>query len=316
MSNIYFLVGPTATGKSRVAQYIAEKNDCEILSADSMLIYKSMNIGTAKPTVIERAGVVYHGIDLVEATERFSVADFRNVALKTVESVSKKGKDLIVAGGTGLYIKSLTDGLAPSGRPDPETRKKWQHILDADGITALQKTLRKTNPALYESLSDKANPRRLIRALEKSETGFATPDSTWKKSSSPLLCGLFMPAPKLSEKIAERVESMYAAGLLDEVRTLREAGLEKAPTALQGIGYAEALDCLENKCTVQAAKERTAARTRRLAKRQMTWFRNKANIEWINICESDSISDLAETVMRKWKEGAGRIPAENILNFA
>lgn len=295
-------MGPTAVGKSAVAQYIAEHSRYSILSADSMVVYRGMDIGTAKPTKDDRGRVNCGGIDLVDAGQEFSAGMYRNAALQFLKAMAEAGLPVMVAGGSGLYIKSLTHGLCDVPEADTEMRRRWQAVLDKGGVEALQKALRERSPDAYAALRDPANPRRLIRALEKVETGSAVADNSWKTGGPTVpLVGLDMDHDLFSARIRERVQSMYRGGLLDECSRLVSGGNELSGTAARAIGYAEALDCLAGRCTRDEAVARTELRTLQLGKKQRTWFRHQADVDWIRIDAAMSVPDVADAVLARWK---------------
>jgi len=175
----YFLAGPTASGKTAVAQWLAEHGGHDILSADSMLIYRGMDIGTAKPTSAERADVRYYGIDLVAPHEIFNAWHYRRHALAALADMQRRGRGTIVVGGTGLYIKLLTHGFSDVPGPDPEVRSHWEHILAAEGVAPLQEALREQSPALFASIDDSQNGRRLVRFLEWAAAGVQVAPTQW-----------------------------------------------------------------------------------------------------------------------------------------
>ena len=293
----YFLVGPTAAGKTCVAQWIAEHHDYDILSADSMTVYRGMDIGTAKPSAAERARVHYSGLDLTTPDKPFSVWDYRQHALVALAASAAKGRRTLIVGGSGLYVKSLTDGLAPVSGASLEIRAYWTEIAGTDGVEALQKALRDKNPVLYESLADKQNPRRLIRALEQAATGSVPCAPTWKRTGSVPLIGLALPAEELRLRVESRVAGMYRAGLVDEVRGLLNEYPNLSDTARQAIGYAEAMDVLKGRCSQEEAMARTVTRSLQLAKRQRTWFRHQAKVEWVEISPDMDTRKVAEQVI-------------------
>jgi tRNA dimethylallyltransferase len=298
-----FLVGPTATGKSAVAQWIAEREGFEILSADSMLVYRGMDIGTAKPTPEERGRVRYWGVDVVSAGEPFNVARFLEEARRCFESAHARGMKVLVVGGTGLYIKALVDGLAGVPAADESARAGRRAVLEELGVEGLQRELRSRNPAWYAALPDPANSRRLIRALELIESGWERPPATWRGADGkPGLVGLSMVRGQLRERIAARVATMYAQGLLDETRGLLAEGFGASPTARQAVGYAEAIACVEGKVSRELAIERTVQRTRQLAKRQMTWFRHQVAVQWIDVGPSQPVEEVAARVRAEWEK--------------
>ncbi|MDD5678173.1 MAG: tRNA (adenosine(37)-N6)-dimethylallyltransferase MiaA [Kiritimatiellae bacterium] len=298
----WFLVGPTASGKSAVGQSIAEQWPGDILSADAMLVYIGMDIGTAKPTAAERARVRYYGLDLVDPREPFSAGAYRVAALRAIQATRARSRPLIVVGGTGLYIKSLIDGLAPCAPGQSAVREEAGRRLAAEGIGALQAWLRRVDPARYSSLADPQNSRRLIRALETALIGEAPAHGNWREArDSPRILGLKWSLPQLYDRIEARVQAMFAGGLPAEVERLLQAGFEQAPTASHAIGYAEAAAYLRAKCSLEDAMNKTAVRSRQLAKRQMTWFRHQCNVEWLDVDSAMTTAEIAGAVRAYWQ---------------
>jgi len=300
MPHAYILIGPTASGKSAVAQLLAEQTGAPIVSADSMNIYRGMNIGTAKPSAEERSRVKTFGVDLVEPTEAFSVGDWlANVKPAFCQPLeNKKGAGSacpIVAGGTGLYVKCLLQGLDDLPTADKELRARTEKMTLAE----LQAEAKQTAPEAYEALADKENPRRLIRLLEKVPMLGKKVSNAWK-NELPVVIGLHVERDVLHKRIAERVEKMYAGGLLEEARGLM--GLELSSTAKMAIGYAEAFAVLRGEITEAEAKEKTIVRTRQLSKRQMTWFRHQLNVEWVETEKFQTLEKIAAEVSNVWKK--------------
>ena len=296
----FFLVGPTAVGKTAVAHHLALQRGADILSADSMLVYRGLDVGTAKPTPPQRAEVRYRAIDVVEPGDRFSVGAYRALAEGVIREASDAGRVLFVVGGTGLYIKALTDGLAILPDHDPESRRRWESVWREEGTGRLAGVLRERSPELYATLADPHNPRRLIRALELTDAGLTTRAATWKREPSVPIVGLRSPSDLLRRRIEERVAAMYRGGLLAEAERLLSAGIERGGTALQAIGYAEAIACVRGECSQVAAVEKTAARTRQLARRQMTWFRHQAHVAWLDIDAGMDAAAIAGRVADEW----------------
>ncbi|MBN2685623.1 MAG: tRNA (adenosine(37)-N6)-dimethylallyltransferase MiaA [Pontiellaceae bacterium] len=296
----YFLVGPTASGKSAVAQYIAERSGRSIVSADSMNLYRGMDVGTAKPSAAERARVSYSGVDLIDPTEKFSVA----VYLDAVRPAFRSGKEVIVAGGTGLYVKCLTEGFDEV----PPENSALRAELESIEFSVLEQRACTEAAELYNALTedDRQNPRRLIRILERTAAVSAAPGrleacgtvGSWNSRPKPVIVGLLVEREVLVRRIEERVNKMYADGLLDEARLLIDLNL--SATALQAIGYAEAFAVLRGEASEAEAKKKTIIRTRQLAKRQMTWFRNQLNVEWIDTADYQTMEQLAEAVSNAW----------------
>jgi len=296
------LVGPTASGKSAVAQVIAEQDGAAVLSADSMLIYRGMDIGTAKPDRQARARVDYLGVDLADPCESFSVWAYREAVAMQLAALAPD-RDVLVAGGSGLYVKALTMGLAAAG-PAPASRARWEAVFAALGVDGLQQALQQRDAEALAGLRDPRNPRRLIRALERLDEGGETTRhaSSWREAATgPVLAGLWMDPALLNTRIEQRLETMYADGLLEEVAGLLADPRGLSPTARQAIGYAEAIAVIEGRSSHAEAMALTAARTRRLAKRQRTWFRHQARVEWIEVQPDEPVASLAERVREIWR---------------
>ena len=291
----HFLVGPTAAGKTAVAQRLAEEDGFDIVSADSMLVYRGMDIGTAKPSPKEQAGVKYWCMDLADPGEHFSVGLYRNAALNALSSIAARGGKAAVVGGTGLYIKALTHGLAAAPSADPAIRAELERILSAKSVLELQEILLREAPGTYEALQDKRNPRRLIRAIELARAGVRGPLESWKKNTGPVLTGLRMSLDQLRPRIERRVRKMYESGLLEEVNGLLSSGFATSSTAKGAIGYDEAGAVLDKRLSLEEAILVTTQRTVQLARRQATWFRSEPDIAWF---EATASLPLAETLER------------------
>lgn len=307
-----FLVGPTASGKTAVAQRLAEIRGSVILSADSMLVYRGMDIGTAKPTPAERQRVRYWGVDVVAPSESYNVARFLEEARRCFQSAAVAGKSVIVVGGTGLYIKALLTGLDELPDTSPESRARWTAVLDRQGVTGLIDALKLRGPDWFAALpeADRANGRRLIRALELIEAGVAEPPRSWRAQSSVKpITGLMMERAELVSRIEARVHAMYAGGLLDEVSSLLEQGWDARCTAAQAIGYAEAIACLRGQVKREEAIRLTVQRTRQLAKRQMTWFRHQVVLSWITVGAGTPVDEVAARVAADWDRHGAQIVA-------
>lgn len=276
-----------------MAHRIAAECRRVILSADAMLVYRGMDIGTAKPTAAERAEVKYIGLDLADPSESFSAGAW----LEQVKPLLPC-EPVIVAGGTGLYIKALLQGLDAEIPAIPGLRAKLEMILTERGIAALQNKLRDDFPEWFEFVRDRENPRRLIRAYELASGGARVPSAIRRKPVR--ITGLCMDRDALNKRIAQRVEFMYQNGLLDEMRRLQTEYPGLSETASHAIGYAEAAAVLAGKMKLAEAKDLTALRTRQLAKRQMTWFRNQADAEWIDVKPGMDPGEIAEQVQRAW----------------
>ncbi len=299
---VWVLTGPTAAGKTDVAQDIAVRWGAAIVSADSMLVYRGMDIGTAKPASAARCGVPYLGIDLVDPSEPFDVYRYVQDVHAQLASLPAE-QPVIVAGGSGLYVRALLAGFPGDPVGASPQRAAWMRLLQEKGVVGLQEALRQVAPAALAALSDAQNPRRLIRALEQVAAGRDMPQSP-RQQMQPVgpVAGLWVDPPYLQERIARRVENMYAAGLLEEVQGLLTRPQGFSDTARQAIGYAEAAACLEGRMTQADAMEETMRRTRRLAKRQRTWFRHQQQTEWVAVAPDDSVGAVAARVEAVWRK--------------
>jgi tRNA dimethylallyltransferase len=304
----WFLVGPTASGKTAAAHRLALRLGADVLSADSMLVYRGLDIGTAKPDAAMRREVRYWGVDVADPGESFSAGRFRDVALEAFRAAEAAGRPLLVVGGTGLYIKALTHGLTPTSPPDPASRARWERLFREEGVAGLQRALRARSDQAFRAVADPGNPRRLIRALERLADGIVESSPAWAPpDAGPAMPGLVLPRPLLHARIEARVRRMYADGLLDEVRRLLDSGMWPGRTACQAIGYTEAAAVIRGEWGLEDAVAATAAATRRLAKRQMTWFRRQARVAWIEVDEGMTADQVADAVGRVW-DANGPVP--------
>ena len=300
MSQLYadILVGPTASGKSAVAQFLAQQTPPRpIISADSMAIYRGMDIGTAKPTAAERAAVPSFGFDLAPPDQPFSAGNYLAAIRAAIPAITAAQATPIVVGGTGLYVKALTLGLDPPPS-NPELRAQAENILQTHGLPALQAATRPLNPAEYAKLRDPENPRRVIRAYELLAAGHPLPRPSDRPR--PPMAGLLLPSDELHARIARRARQMFAHGLVEEVRRLRQTHPALSPTARHAIGYEEAAAVLDGRLTEETAIRQVTTRTRQYAKRQMTWFRNQADVRWVEVTPRDDTERLANKVRQIW----------------
>ncbi len=288
----FLLAGATATGKSSLVQALAEHYNAAILSADSMLVYKGMDISTAKPTLEERTRVHYYGLDCVPPDQNFSVAQWLEHAQYAYLETQKKNQPLFVTGGTGLYFSTLLRGLEPTPTIDPEKR----YYLEQLSLEELQHRLQ----AYAVTLPDMSNPRRLVRALEILESGADLPKH-WMEQQRPSLLALTWERSILHQRIVQRVYQMYADGLLDETEVLLKTYPNLSRTAQQSIGTAEAIAVLNGTLTRDQAIEQTIIRTRQLARRQETYFRHQFTIQWLLVTPSDTPSLLLDKLQIAWE---------------
>jgi len=279
------ICGATATGKSDLAVELAQKIDAEIINADSMQLYKGMDIGTAKITMDERKGVPHHLMDLLEVTEDANVAWYQEKARAAITDIHTRGKNAIVVGGTGLYIKAILDELNFPDT-DPVVRAELELEFATKGIAPLFERLEKLDPAAALAI-DKANSRRVIRALEVIKiTGKPFTANLPREESSRYpyakQFGLVMDRDALSERISARVDQMWEKGLVQEAEKLVTAGILKGTTAQRALGYAQVIAQIEGRVTEEEAREETKRATRQYARRQETWFSRDERITWIS----------------------------------
>lgn len=290
MPGAIYIAGPTASGKSEVALQLAERIGGEIISVDSMQVYKGMDIGSAKPSAADRARVPHHLIDVVEITEPFDAARFVALARQAEAEIFARGKLPIFCGGTGLYFNALLGGLSESP-PDPAVRAE----LEATPLGILLQELRQRDPATFDRI-DRSNPRRVIRALEILRSGRAKP--AWKSSQPGHWFGLEWPRPELNRRIEARVDWMFQNGLVAETAALLARGLEKNRTAMQAIGYRQVVEHLRGERDLPATAALVKQKTRQYAKRQVTWFRHKLILQRIEAGQRP-VSAIADDILRR-----------------
>lgn len=285
--NIYVIGGPTASGKSKLAVELAKRINGEIISADSMQIYKDMNIGTAKLTKEEMQGIKHHLLDFVSPEERYSVANFKTDAKIKIEEILKKGKTPIIVGGTGLYIDSMIYGIEfQDEKIDKEYREELNELAEKEGLERLYEEARKIDPEAMKkiSINDK---KRIIRVLEIYHKTGKTKTEVEKESRKNeikynyKMFAITMNREKLYERIEKRVDQMIEQGLIEEVQSILNR-YHKFPTAMQGLGYKEVVEYLENKLTKEEMIEKIKKKTRHYAKRQLTWFRKNKETIWLD----------------------------------
>jgi tRNA dimethylallyltransferase len=279
------ICGATATGKSDLAVALAQKIDAEIINSDSMQLYKGMDIGTAKLSVQERQGIPHHLLDVLEVTQDANVAWYQTQARAKIAEIHSRGKSVVVVGGTGLYIKAILDELNFPDT-DPAVREALEQEVLELGAHVLFERLQKLDPAAALAI-DRANTRRIVRALEVIEiTGKPFTANLPRKDSelypAARQFGLVMDRESLSERISDRVDRMYAAGLVAEVDECIKAGITTARTAQLALGYAQVIAMRRGDLTLEAAIEETKRATRQYARRQETWFSRDARIKWIS----------------------------------
>src|SRR2546422_2021497 len=288
------LVGPTASGKSDAALAIAPRLGAEIVSVDSMLVYRGMDVGTAKPTAEQRAVVPHHLLDLAEPSERFTVARYQELARSALRSVARP----LLVGGSGLYLRAVVDDLAFPPE-DPVVRASLEAEADDLGAEVLYRRLADMDPVAAARI-EPGNVRRIIRALEVtaiSGARFSSFATAWGRYDADLLraAGIRMAGDVQKIRIGERVLAMLRNGWLDEVQWLLDRGFGAWLTASKAIGYAELAEHLDGRLSLDEAAERTVKRTRELARRQMAWFRRDPRIRWFDVGRGGA-SEVADDV--------------------
>jgi tRNA dimethylallyltransferase len=281
---LIIICGPTATGKSDLAVEVAKKFDGEIINADSMQLYKGMDIGTAKLTLAERQGIPHHLLDILSVNQDASVAAYQELARSAIDEIHKRNKVAIVVGGTGLYIKSIVDEMN-FPETDPELRAKLESEAELLGTAELYSRLRLLDPEAAAAI-EPANTRRIIRALEVIEvTGKPysanLPSDTSLRFPDAIHIGLAMERASLAPRIEARVHRMFDQGLVNEVEHLLGEGLLEGTTAQRAIGYAQVISLLNGQISKDQAIEETIVATRQYVRRQETWFKRDQRIQWI-----------------------------------
>lgn len=302
------IVGPTATGKTRLSVALAQRLGAEIVSCDSMQLYRGMDVGTAKPTAQETGGVPHHMISCVDPREEFSVSRYVELADRCVQDIFARGKPVIVVGGTGLYVDSLVAGREFAPFPQTGRRGELAARAEKEGIEPLMEQLRAVDPEAAESIHP-SNQKRVIRALEVYlETGKTITQHNRETRSRPpkyrpVWIGLdYVNRSALYARIDARVDEMFAQGLVDEVRRLLEGGVPERATSMQAIGYKELTAFLRGEGTEDAAREQIKLASRRYAKRQRTWFRRNPDVRWIDLPDTPDFGAVLEEAMQ-WTNG-------------
>ena len=289
------IAGPTAVGKSAIALLLAEKLGGEIVSVDSMQVYRGMDIGTAKPSAPERGRVPHHLIDVVEVTQPFDAAQFVQLAHLAVADIQDRGKVPILCGGTGLYFKAFLEGLSPGPSADAALRA----ILAATPLSERLRELAERDPVAYERI-DRKNPRRVIRAIEVIRlTGkpFSSRRVDWHRAArstdhAPQGFGFTRSFADLRQRIDARVDAMFCAGWVAETEGLTRRGLPQNKTAMQALGYRQIVEHLRGERPLPETIELVKIRTRHYAKRQMTWFKRQLQFNWLDLESQSSAEEI------------------------
>lgn len=280
----WFLAGPTAAGKTRLGVRMAARIGAEIVSVDSMAVYRRLDIGTAKPGEEERARVPHHLVDVAEPSETYNVARWLDGVAEALAAIRGRGRRILFVGGTPLYLRALRDGLAPLPGAAPEIRDRLRAEALATGPGPLHARLAALDPAAAARIHPN-DLKRIVRALEVAEGTGAPLSAAFAPDPHPVFTRQMMvvdlPRGLLRDRIDRRVEAMFAAGLVEETRAALESPGGLGPTAAQAAGYGEAIDLLQGRIPLAEAIRRTQARTRQLAKRQLTWLRSFPGAVWI-----------------------------------
>ena len=296
--HVIVVAGPTAAGKSGLAIRLAQAAGGEVINADSMQLYRGMDIGTAKLTLAERQGVPHHLLDVWDVRQTASVAEYQHLAGSAIDEVAARGRVPILAGGSGLYIRAALGDLDFPGT-DPEVRDRLEAEVARDGAAALHARLAGLDPAAAAAILP-SNGRRIVRALEVIEISgrpFSATLPAYETARPAVQLAVQVPRAELDERIARRVDAMWQAGFEDEVRRLEGQGLREGRTASRALGYAQMLRHLAGEWTLEQARDETVRATRRFARRQESWFRRDPRITWLGAGPGDELADSALKVI-------------------
>ena len=291
------VVGPTATGKTALSVALAHRIGAEVVNADSMQLYRGMDIGTAKPDLAERDGVPHHVLDIWHVREPASVAEYRRLARAEIDRLRACGTTPLLVGGSGLYVRAVLDELDFPGT-DPAVRARLEAELAAVGAAGMHARLAEVDPAAAAAVLP-SNGRRIVRALEVVELTGGPFRATLPEPQAhypAVVVGVDRDAAELDERIARRVDRMWRRGFVDEVSALADDGLREGPTASRALGYAQVLGQLAGELTAEEARERTVSVTRRFVRRQRSWFRRDPAVPWLDAARPDLL-DAATAVI-------------------
>lgn len=299
------ILGVTASGKGALGFELARRLNGEIISIDSMKVYRRMDIGTAKPSPEKRRQVRHHLIDVVEPSEAFSVDRFLELAAQAAQEIRAAGRQVVAVGGTAMYIKALLHGLFEGPGSDPALRRHLNDQIDRFGSAALHERLAHIDPEAAQRIHPN-DRRRIVRALEVFElTGrpISTLQKQWERRAAEdwFVIGLRRPKAVESSRINQRVKRMIEQGLLDEVKALLAEPKPMSKQARAAIGYAEIIACLDGQCSFEDAVEQIKINTRKLAKAQRTWFKTFRNVHWIDITETDTLETVTQSALNLLK---------------
>jgi tRNA dimethylallyltransferase len=301
MDELFILVGPTAVGKTEIALALAEEIDAEIVSADSMQVYRGMDIGTAKPTKDERARIPHHMIDVADPREEFSAGQYLRLATETIKDIRDRGRTPLVVGGTGLYVRALVDGLFEGPSADWSLREELME-MEREMPGSLHRSLMSADPAAAARIHP-SDIRRTVRALEVCKKGgpISARQVSWSDpaGSKPVrMVGLRRTRPELYGRIERRVDKMMEAGLLEEVKALRNMGCTRGMVSMQALGYKQLMAHMDGEYTLEAAVGLIKRDTKRYAKRQFTWFNADARVRWVDLNSGATAGEALASVKK------------------
>jgi tRNA dimethylallyltransferase len=312
MTKVVFILGPTCTGKSNLAIAVAREFGGEVISADSMQVYRGFDIGTAKLSAVEMGGIPHHLIDRCDPREMFSAGEFQRLAEQKVEEIAGRKSLPVVAGGTGLYIRALLLGLTPLGSADRELRDRLRRQAQEKGIEAMHRLLQELDPATAERLPQR-DTQRVLRALEyRLGSGNRLSEAIAQEPFGgerfeALKFGLKLPRAELRRRIDRRIEAMFAAGWVEEVERLLQSGIPPEAQAFKAIGYREILSCLKKEVSLEETKAEIKRVTKQYAKRQETWFRREPGVSWIDAADTEAAGTEVSNLIKA--RGVGSPPA-------
>lgn len=304
MDKVIVICGPTASGKTKLGIELAKRINGEIVSCDSMQIYKEMDIGTAKPTKLEQSEARHYLIDFIMPDKRYNVAEYKKDAENVIEKIIRDNKTPIIVGGTGLYLNSLIYGIDyPEIQTDLNFRKELEERVNKNGLEEIYEEAKKIDPKAVEKIS-KNDKKRILRILEIYHSTGKTKTKLEEESRKKgikydyRIFVLNMPREQLYERINKRVDLMIKDGLIEEVKKITNK-YKEFPTAMQGLGYKEVVEFLENKITKDEMIEKIKMETRRYAKRQLTWFKSYKNAIWLNSNDTNNVDIILEDISEK-----------------
>jgi tRNA dimethylallyltransferase len=303
MKKLLAMVGPTASGKSELALSLSIRLDGEIVSADSRQCFRFLDIGTSKPTKEDQKRIPHHFVDILDPNQDYNAGKFGSDARKTITAIVARGKQPILVGGSGLYIKAVIDGFFDGPGRDPEIRSGLEARLKTDGANGLMKELLRVDP-VSASVMELSKPRRIIRALEVYHiTGKPLSAFHMEQASAPpfetVQIGLEWERARLYDRINKRVDLMLSYGLVEEVKRLRDRGYSPGLNALNTVGYKEVFDYINGKTSRDEMVDIMKRNTRRFAKRQLTWFRSDKRIKWVKLDDTMSLAQITDAVVRE-----------------